>query len=165
MSFQSRRLRVQLPCGEGGGSLVDLTERQLECNLGTIRPTICRGVTLPNCPDWSEVVCGFVSHHCRTFASCQLGSCAFHTCGFVTPVGVTPFTELTCGPTPVEIEPDPEDPSKILLHPDDLVHLKRQLEAQLDQIAALAQQKEQIEGQLEQIQSIQTELEKRSAEE
>ena len=104
MSFQAKRLRVQLPCGDA-----TVIEEEAQAAQGCVRGTIgcafptrvCEGGTC-----WFEtpINCGFVSP-CGGFASfcdfhtaCRLITvCKFDTCGLTRPKCFV-FTAVECPP-------------------------------------------------------------------
>jgi hypothetical protein len=134
MSFEAKRLRVQLPCGE---ATVQELQAGPQCGVSCRFPTqVCEGGTC-----WFE-----------TPPICQ-----FDTCGIVTPVTcyhfASPvtcyhfrtcyhFTWPPCGPSPVchrfvSCTPRTDlelDPGTIVVDPEDLPRLREQLEAQLKEI-------------------------------
>jgi hypothetical protein len=139
MSFEAKRLRVQLPCEPGG------TVREIDvgcpfptdvCLGGTcwfqtpicrhfVSPVTCDYVgTIVACAHFATPICQFPSCNfgtCR-FATCEFGTCQFGTCGIRTFVGCRPGTELEV------------DPGTILVDPEHLPVLREQLEAQLKEI-------------------------------
>ena len=181
MSFQAKRLRVQLPCGEA--TVVEQLAREQDCdvfsnpNCPTIFDTCAGGgVTFPECAAGSG--------GCGETPICRFDSftCPFETCGAGSPCGVgTPcnnqFGTPPCGPgsicrfgsdcggrtvvacqqfctfvTPTLCDvsnpcrggtlPDCHgatdqtfvEPGRIVIDPEQLPVLRRQLEAQLEEI-------------------------------
>jgi hypothetical protein len=130
MSFEAKRLRVQLPCGEHTAREVDAAR------LGCPFPTdVCEGGT---CWFQSPPVCRFPTKFCawptlvqcgHFHSWCPLGTCPFDTCGFVSPCGWR--SEIQCGPITDHID---VDPGKILVDPEHLPVLRERLEAQLKEI-------------------------------
>ena len=175
MSFEAKRLRVQLPCQEAG-SLVEAAQvTGGVCRFGTqVAPTACVGQSQVYCAEWSgpcvwdtgpcfagtrPPCVNYRSGWCPGFASppwCEFGT---DTCGPASPRVVMNPTEL------IEIEHDAENPGTVLLHPDQLPQFRAQLELEMKQIDALAERKEQIAGQIEEVDAAQQELEKRGGEE
>jgi len=64
----------------------------------------------------------------------------------------------------IVVQPDPDNPGTVLLHPDDLSQFRRRLEKELDAIEALRSRKEQVEERLGELDAAERELEKRSGE-
>ena len=137
MSFEAKRLRVQLPCGSHTAREVDVG------GVGCPFPTdVCAGGT---CWFQSPPVCQFPTRfcawptvvQCAHFGSwCPTGTCPFDTCGFVSPTcrwGSDPCgwrSDIQCGPgTDLDV-----DPGKILVDPEHLPVLRERLEAQLKEI-------------------------------
>jgi hypothetical protein len=139
VSFEARKLRVQLPCGEQ--TLIEPQQPQ----QGDI---LCR---FPSC---NFGTCGFVSPGTGTcrfptiachFGSCPLGSCGFFSpqtcpfgsCGFVSPqtchFGTCGITIVPTGCPGGSVDP-PIDPGTIVIDPEHLPVLKEQLQAQLKEI-------------------------------
>jgi hypothetical protein len=132
MSFESKRLRVQLPCGDatvreidiGGGGCPFPTD---VCEGGTCwfqSPPVCRFPT--DFCAWPTDFCRYPTIIvCAYHASpCPYGSptCPFNTCGIVTPVPCRPGTDLDI------------DPGRIVIDPEHLPLLRERLEAQLKEI-------------------------------
>ena len=145
MSFEAKRLRVQLPCGSHTAREVDVGR------VGCPFPTNpCEGGT---CWFQSPPVCDFPTRFCawptltacaRFATPCPTGTCPFDTCGFVSPTcrwgsdpcgwGSDPCgwrSPVQCGPG---TEPIDVDPGKILVDPEHLPMLRERLEAQLKEI-------------------------------
>jgi hypothetical protein len=61
---------------------------------------------------------------------------------------------------PIELHPD--DPETVLIHPDHLPQLRRQLETELDRISALEDRKTEVQGQLKDLDAAEKELKKRA---
>lgn len=133
MSFESKRLRVQLPC-EPGGTVQEIELKPLQSRFCCWFPTrpMCRYFHTCQWPI-TQYGCGhFLSQTCHHFQtppvcglpSCDFGSCEFGTpCGFGSPVGgCEPQTEI------------PVDPGTILVDPEHLPMLREQLEAQLKEL-------------------------------
>jgi hypothetical protein len=172
MAFDSKRLRVQLPCKKAG----TLVEKEPEPEAARMRPLECRifGSRRIRPP----INCGFPSPQCAfcTWDSpnCLLGSACE---GFRTPNCIDSFlvprhclagTQDCGGPTidpgtePIVVDPDPEDPDTVLLRPEDLGRFRRQLEAELERIESLEQRRGEIEGQLKELDSAEKTLKKQS---
>lgn len=148
MSFQARKLRVQLPCREK-----TLIEQQ------QVPPgTFCR---IPSC---NFGTCGFVSPATCRFGSCGFGTCQFATCGFVSPQTcafgtcgfVSPVTCQFASPCGITIDPTgcpggsvdpPIDPGTVVVDPEHLPALREQLEARLKDIDAAEQALKEREDQ------------------
>lgn len=160
MSFEAKRLRVQLPCREAESVVERVHPGGTPCGqqTGPFRPTICMAGTIPNCFGVSEPACGWNTGWCERFSTAV---CRFDTCGFVTPIGGQPG----CGPVTedprelIEIVTDPEKPGAVLLDPDDLPRLREQLKAELEKLEG---QREDLKGQLEELDSVQANLEQGS---
>jgi hypothetical protein len=125
VSFEARKLRVQLPCGEQ--TVVEAQQPQ----QGDI---LCR---FPTCHFGT---CGFVSPQTCQFGSCGFFSpqtCQFGSCGFFSPQGchlgscgvtfVPPGCRGGSGDPPI-------DPGSIVIDPEHLPVLKERLQAQLKEI-------------------------------
>jgi hypothetical protein len=149
MSFEAKRLRVQLPCGThtarevdvGGGGCPFPTD---VCEGGTCwfeTPPVCRFPT--RLCEWPTLVgcaqfgtwCHYGSITCL-HGTCLHGTCPFDTCGFVSPTcrwasdPCGPRSAIGCGPgTDIAV-----DPGKILVDPEHLPVLRERLEAQLKEI-------------------------------
>ena len=123
MSFEAKRLRVQLPCGSHTAREVDVGR------VGCPFPTNpCEGGT---CWFQSPPVCDFPTRFCawptltacaRFATPCPTGTCPFDTCGFVSPTcrwgsdpcgwGSDPCgwrSPVQCGPGTEPIDVDPLD--------------------------------------------------------
>lgn len=111
MSFQSKRLRVQLPCGEG-----TVVEQAIDCPRGTV----CDGASFFCDPN----TCVF-GEHSRVGPE---GLCNIGTCNIGSPV--------PCGG--VGSDPGP-DPRTFVVDPEQLPLLRQALEAQLKEIEAAEQ--------------------------
>jgi hypothetical protein len=111
MSFQSKRLRVQLPCGEG-----TVIEQPIDCPGGTV----CRGASFFCAQD----TCVF-GEHSRVGPG---GLCNAPTCDFGTkvPCGGFGSDRMT-------------DPWAVVIDPEHLPLLRQALEAQLNEIEAAEQ--------------------------
>jgi len=160
MAFRARRLRVQLPCGEGtvfeeeaaGGGGCNFPTRcafpTQVCEGGTCwfeTPLDCRffspcGAFASFCEfptDCGHTACGPTPCGHGTpcgFHTCRYPTwCAYHTCGPVSPCRY--FTAVACraGTEPVF------DPGKIIVDPEHLPLLREALEAQLKEIEAAEQ--------------------------
>jgi hypothetical protein len=111
MSFQSKRLRVQLPCNEG-----TLVEQAMDCPMGTR----CNGASFFCDPN----TCVF-GEHSRVGPE---GLCNIGTCNFVSP--------FPCG----GFGTDPRaDPRSIVVDPEQLPLIRQALEAQLKEIETAEQ--------------------------
>jgi hypothetical protein len=126
MSFESKRLRVQLPCLEGESVkevAADFTE--LQCPPGSFfcDPNTC--VAGRN----SQIGPGGV---CPNFGTCRFGSCDFGTCGWQTP-WVCPAGTRIPPQCPAGSE-EPFQPGRIVIDVELLPVLKERLEAQLKEI-------------------------------
>jgi hypothetical protein len=183
MAFESKRLRVQLPCKKAG-TLVE-KEPDPEARLGGRIPdpecaifASCRFRTPVNCGFPSPqgcVFCTWESPACRYFESpvpgCPNGITLEKVCAVVT-CGVTDAchfgTEVCGAPTrdpggqPIVVDPDPENPDTLLLRPEDLGRFRRHLQAELERIEALEERRGEIEGQLKELASAEKALKKRS---
>jgi hypothetical protein len=187
MAFESKRLRVQLPCKKAG----TLVEKEVDPEAARIRNPECmifgsRRFPPPiNCGFPSPqpcVFCTWVSPHCRFFDS-PIPNCReeFHTAGCAASealcrnhvtCGITDACATgtqACGPPtldpgtdPIVVDPDPEDPGAVLLRPEDLGRFRRQLQAELEGIEALEERRGEIEGQLKELASAEKALKKRS---
>ena len=137
MSFQARRLRVQLPCGE---------QTVVEAQAFQPTPTACPFAT-----------CGFVTPAtiCRNFNSnCGIVSQChqFHTIvacqQFVSPICA--MNTFACGCSVTFIDPcggaGSGDPGPIQIDPEVLPQLREQLEAQLKEIEKAEQALKEREG-------------------
>jgi hypothetical protein len=132
VSFQAKKLRVQLPCGDR--TVIEQEPQILcrfpsNCNLGTcgfVSPgtVACRFPT--QWCDFGTPICGWCS-----FLTPQ--TCPFNSCGVVTPVCRIGTIEPTGCPVGSR-DPLPIDPGTLVLDPDDLPALREQLEAQLKEI-------------------------------
>lgn len=179
MAFESKRLRVQLPCQQAG-TLVEKEPEQAERHDWRIPGPDCVFFASHRRP----VFCGFPSPRPCSFCTWESPACRFFDSPapqcpeFVTIERVCPdFVTVTCNlgtqvcggvsePDigPIMGDPDPENPDSVLLRPEHLGHVRRHLQAKLDQIEALEQRKGEIEGQLEELDSAEQELKKRTAE-
>ncbi len=182
MAFESKRLRVQLPCKKAG-TLVE-KEPEPEARLGGRVPdpecaifASCRFRTPVNCGFPSPqgcVFCTWDSPACRFFDS-PFPDCPGHvtieaachvTCGVTE--ACRGGTEVCGAPTrdpgtdPIIIDPDPEDPGTVLLRPEDLGRFRRHLETELERIEAFEGRRGEIEGQLKELASAEKALKKRS---
>lgn len=179
MAFESKRLRVQLPCSSAG-SLVERPVPEPICP--TFRSPgpdpFCRFPT-KYCFRFTNP-CGIVSPDpCRYFGSpdpclnspnpcwnnvteipCGFPSPDIGTCGQISPVCIA-SPDPTIFNITDRILPDPEEEGAVLIRPEDLPIVKQQLEVELSQIAALRERGEQLESQLEEIRSAEQELEGR----
>jgi hypothetical protein len=124
MSFQAKRLRVQLPC-DPGGTVIEAEAREIGAVAGFCRmPSICR----------------FMSE--CAFGSCQFGTdfCALPTqiCAWPTRCGWFTCEWGTCGGATIFRCPagteQPVDPGRILVDPEQLPALREALETQLKEI-------------------------------
>ena len=120
MAFRSKRLRVQLPCGERTVFEMDVF---VECPMGTV----CLGGSFPCDP--STCVFGVDS---RIGPG---GLCKFQTCdiGTVVPCGAGTDPCVAGSPDPVV------DPGAVLIDPQDLGAFKQHLEERLKEIDAAQQ--------------------------
>jgi hypothetical protein len=174
MAFESKRLRVQLPCKKAGTLVEKEAEpeaarmRNPECMIfgsRRFRPPINCGFPSPQ----GCVFCTWVSPECQLNSACEGG---FQTpnCidSFLVPRHCLAGTQDCGGPTvdpgtePIVVDPDPENPDTVLLRPEDLGRFRRQLEAELERIEALEQRRGEIEGQLKEVDSAEKALKKRS---
>jgi len=215
MAFESKRLRVQLPCPKAGtviekGPQPDPAPGPGEtgwCEYPTqlcqnLRTAVCRdhhspitcGFPTPGCPGVASPTtcfhtptcnfgtrnCGFPSPTCFEFASPPCHRFVSEPCnGFETVCpegsvmcrggGTEPWETRTCTPSPIErtifeipIELNAEEPDTVLVHPDHLPQLRRQLEGELDRISALETRKTEVEGQLKDLDSAEKELKKKA---
>ena len=143
MSFEAKRLRVQLPCGGvtvreievGGGGCPFPTD---VCAGGTCwfqSPPVCRFPTdfcrFPTdfCRYPTIIGCGYFGTPCHYGTPCPHGTCPFDTCGFVSPCGF--HSPVKCGPGTDLVD---VDPGRILVDPEHLPVLRERLEAQLKEI-------------------------------
>ncbi|MEY2440807.1 MAG: hypothetical protein QOJ46_233 [bacterium] len=138
MAFESKRLRVQLPCG-------DTTVVQ----KAAVQPTPPIHQTF-NC---TPTVCGFVTPTVCQWPSAQTCWCSFHTppvtvtCAFGTCGNTIPHCGITpnCGGTPNCIgSGDPIGPVEI--DAEHLTVLREQLESQLADIDAAQKAVEEHQG-------------------
>jgi hypothetical protein len=187
MAFDSKRLRVQLPC-QKTGTLVEKEEEEPiaqhdwripdpecaivgSCHFRT--PIACGFPSPQGCVfcTWDSPACRFFDSpapQCPNFVTIERVCPDFRTCGVTDACRVG--TEICGGPTldpgtgRIIGDPDPENPDTLLLRPEHLGHFRRQLQAKLEQIEALEQRKGEIEGQIEELDSAEQELKKRAEE-
>lgn len=138
MSFQARKLRVQLPCGDK-----TLVEPEALCvfqtcpagTCGFVTPTGCGPVAYTlNCGPTMVVTCHYPSCH---FGTCGNFTCVFDTCGYHSPITCRFATcAITVVPTgcPAGTVEQPIDPGTIVIDPADLPALREHLEAQLAEL-------------------------------
>ena len=133
MSFEAKRLRVQLPCPEGESvKEIDIGGRGClfptdPCEGGTCwfqSPPVCRFPTYIGCeyfgtPPMTCVYFGSPPPTCHYFGT---PPCPYDTCGWRSPVACGPGTDLVI------------DPGRILVDPEQLPALREALEAQLKEI-------------------------------
>jgi hypothetical protein len=135
MSFEAKRLRVQLPCG--GVTVREIDAGGVGCPFPTDvcvggtcwfqSPPVCRFPT-EFCPYPTIVACAYFGSPCPYGTRCPYGTCPFDTCGFVSPCGWR--SPIQCGPgTDLDV-----DPGRILVDPEHLPVLRERLEAQLKEI-------------------------------
>jgi len=206
MAFESKRLRVQLPCSKAG-TVVEKEPHPAPApgpaeGARCAFPTpACQGFRSPACVGVrSAAVCEFPTPACYEFAThnCGIASPLCHDLAtqvpfchrfvsvcdrFGTPIncapgtvvcragGTDPGVEITgnCGAaSPVEgtveipVEPFPEEPDTVLVHPNHLPQLRRQLEIEIEQISALEERKTEVEGQLKDLDVAEKELKKQA---
>jgi hypothetical protein len=147
MSFEAKRLRVQLPCNDT--TLIDTVAPQA-CGAQTIA---CNAQTLCAIP---SVLCHFPTNVCQGFNSlcalptnvCQFPTnachgfqslCAFNSCGPASVCGqfsaCGPGSPQTIPTTPgCGVTEQPIDPGTIVVDPAQLPVLRQQLEDQLAEI-------------------------------
>jgi hypothetical protein len=124
VSFQARRLRVQLPCGD---------QTVVEADVIKPTPTACPWAT---CGFVTPTICAAYNTNCGIVSPCH----QFHTIlqcqHFVTPVCA--MNTFACGCTVTFIDPcggaGSGDPGPIQIDPEVLPQLREQLEAQLKEI-------------------------------
>jgi hypothetical protein len=172
MAFESKRLRVQLPCKKAG----TLVEKEAEPEAARMRPLEC--MIFGSRPFHRPINCGFPSPQC-VFCTWVSPECQFNSAceGFRTPDCIDSFrvprhcpigTRDCGGPTidpgtePIVVDPDPENPDTVLLRPEDLGRFRRQLQDELDRIESLEERRGQIEGQLKELDSAEKALKKQS---
>jgi hypothetical protein len=123
MSFQAKRLRVQLPCGEA--TVIEEGAQQIGAAAGFCRiPSLCRFMSecqFASCQFGTDF-CALPSGICLWPTRCGWFTCEFGTCG-----GATIFR------CPAGTE-QPVDPGRILVDPEHLPALREALEAQLKEI-------------------------------
>ena len=130
MPFEAKRLRVQLPCS--GDSLVELAPQG--------------GVTV------------YVSPHLYPY--CYTPTIIPRP-WWITHLTIPVCPGWSCGAVPsIPGEVQPEDPFTVHLPPEQLPHLRRQLELELVQIEEIALRKGDIESQLEELDAVEKKLEK-----
>jgi hypothetical protein len=132
MSFQAKKLRVQLPCGEA--TLIEEGAEQAGAAAGFCRiPSLCR---FPTQICWGGT-CHFGTVACHGFfTNCGFVSpCRFDTCGGIASVCEfgTPCGGGTIFRCPGGSE-QPVDPGTIVVDPEHLPALREALEAQLKEI-------------------------------
>jgi hypothetical protein len=169
MSFESKRLRVQIPCVDE--SVVELPTRTIGgiCgNADTLPRTFCQAPTK---------FCEYPSNPECTYHT-QIVTCALHRtgcfygtpCGFVTINNCRLGTRPDCGPGSwviddpekwIEVEVDHENPGSVLMRPEDLQQLRSQLESELENSERL---QGEVRGQLEELDSIEGRLQERTEE-
>jgi hypothetical protein len=155
MSFQAKRLRVQLPCGE---ATVIEEEAQQAGGAGLCRipsfcafPTACHFAT-DQCLCTLGTPCDFGTWGCHRFFSCvRFGS---EACRFDSPCGaLASLCEIpsACGPSRIcpGGSDQPVDPGTIVVDPEHLPALREALEAQLKEIETAEQALKERGGQEE----------------
>jgi hypothetical protein len=187
MAFESKRLRVQLPCKKAG----TLVEKEAEPEAARIEcprfvsPHAVDAIPLPMCTNFPTLDCRFDSPcgivtkvDCgRTEVACRItdvcgrtevrcwGPATFN-CGITDAcaTGTQVCGAPTFDPDPerIVVDPDPESPDTVLLRPEDLGRFRRQLQAELERIEALEERRGEIEGQLKELESAEKALKKRS---
>lgn len=177
MSFTSRRLRVQLPCGEQ--TIVELDEaeevrariaRPLDPTIAQIcvdhfqtRPWLCQFQFQSRCLTWQSCLtwrsnCGFVSP--QTDLTCFAGT---RTC-FASPIPTDPTittdpTIPTDPTTPIQTgTPVVAGPREVLVEPQHLDVLRSSLNTQLE---ALRVAGEQLQARIDEIEQAREQLRKR----
>ncbi|MET0557335.1 MAG: hypothetical protein ABW065_01510 [Solirubrobacterales bacterium] len=167
MSFESKRLRIQIPCLDE--SKVEVATRTIRTcrTFDSIPYTFCRYPSDPQCGFRSSPITCIRNHtewcwagtclhgsNCGTptILNCfprTLPGCADHTC----PGG----SEIDPDPkTMIEIEPDPTRPGAVLIRPEDLPRLRDHLQSELEGAERL---QGEVREQLEEIESIESKLE------
>jgi hypothetical protein len=122
MSFQAKRLRVQLPCGEG--TVIEEGAQQAGAAAGLCRmPSICGlgSDCLATCQFGTDF-CALPSGWCWWPSRCGWFTCEFGTCGGGT-VLRCPFGTAR-----------PVDPGTVVVDPEHLPALREALEKQLEEI-------------------------------
>ena len=134
MSFQAKRLRVQLPCGE---ATVIEEEAQQVGGAGLCRapsfcgfPTPCQFLTYTCRLCTIGTPCGFGTWGCQRFFSCEFGTCGLGT-----------IPRCPAG------SEQPVDPGTLVVDPEHLPALREALEAQLKEIEKAEQQLKERGGQ------------------
>ena len=158
MSFQAKRLRVQLPCGEA--TLIEEGAQQATppCPL----PSFCICTQATPCRQFMTNAC-----LCTHLTPCHYGSCHYGTwgcqhyftcivvnsgiCRFDSPCG--PLASLceipsACGPSRIcpGGSDQPVDPGTIVIDPEQLPALREALETQLKEIEKAEQALKEREG-------------------
>jgi hypothetical protein len=113
MAFRSKRLRVQLPCGDRTVFEMDV---MVDCPQGTL------------CPPTSFVCAQFSCSFGEDSRVGPGGVCSFRTCDIATVV-----------PCPDGSQEPPVDPGAVLMDPQDLGALREHLEERLKEIDAAEQ--------------------------
>jgi hypothetical protein len=130
MSFQARRLRVQLPCGEA--TLIEEAVHQL-CRY----PTAACHYPTQFCLCTYLTPCHFNTTVCHRFITCvefNSGVCNFGSgCGPLASLCAIPSACAASVGCPGGSE-QPIDPGTIVVDPEDLPVLREALEAQLREI-------------------------------
>ena len=214
MPFDSRRLRVQLPCRKAGTVVeADVPAREIWCDpYGTHPTNRCTPGTGGGCTPASPHRCGYDSGTCGYASPVQRCHVRFDTpacyrvnsrepCRYDTPVPECPnwLSPVNCGDTDpcrggsdpepcdhwtatnacgvgstvpdktvtrnaIYVEADPGEPGTVLIRPGDLPLLRRNLEAEMAQIAALGERRAMVEAQLEDLDAAEKKLKKQAKE-
>jgi hypothetical protein len=140
MSFQAKRLRVQLPCREAA-TVIEQGAQEIGAAAGFCRiPSVCRFMSecaFGTCQFGTDF-CALPSRVCLWPTGCGWFTCEFGTCG-----GATIFR------CPVGTE-QPVDPGTIVVDPEHLSVLREALEAQLKEIDKVEQALKQRRAQSDQ---------------
>jgi hypothetical protein len=158
MSFEAKRLRVQIPCR--GDSVVELGARTAIPVTETI---FCRVPSIPRCPLDSHVpecIARFGSRW-PDDPTIRLGTPELCRNDTEPPCGHTPVSDWCGDPWDrIEIDPDPTDESGILLKREDLPRYRSQLERELRRIDSLKERREIIAGTLDELDAVEEKLQR-----
>jgi hypothetical protein len=136
MSFEAKRLRVQLPCGDSGSVIEE--EAQRATPLCRIPSIYCRLYVTDACLCTHLTPCHYGTWGCQHFVTCIVvnsGICQYGSaCG---PLASFCAIPSDCGPSRIcpggSVQPGP-DPGPIVIDAEHLPALKEALEAQLKEI-------------------------------
>jgi hypothetical protein len=160
MSFEAKRLRVQLPCDPGGTLIEEAAQRAAPCPL----PSFCICTNVTGCRQFCTQLSPCLCSH---LTPCHYGTCHYGTwgcqhfytcivvnsgiCRFDSPCG--PLASLceipsACGPSRIcpGGSEQPVDPGTIVIDPEQLPALREALEAQLKEIEKAEQALKEREG-------------------